>query len=130
MNERIASISAPATGETAPPAMEKMCRYFDSGITRPYDFRKQQLLKARDMVRQYESAIAEALHEDLRKSPEEAYASETGLLLAETRVAIKNLRKWMRPQRAGTDLANFPSSATIYRDPLGVVFIIAPWNYP
>jgi aldehyde dehydrogenase (NAD+) len=130
MNERIASIPAPATGETAPPAMEKMRRYFNSGITRPYDFRKQQLLKARDMVRRYESAIAQALYEDLQKSPEEAYATETGLLLAETRVAIKNLRTWMRPQRTGTDLANFPSSATIYRDPLGVVFIIAPWNYP
>jgi len=131
MNERIAAIPTPAAGETALPAMlEKMRHYFNSGATRSYDFRKKQLQKIRQAVRQNETAIAEALYGDLKKSPEEAYASETGLLLAEIRVTLNSLRKWMRPQRVGTDLANFPSSATIYRDPLGVVLIIAPWNYP
>src|ERR1700709_2108468 len=36
----------------------------------------------------------------------------------------------MLPAYAGTDLLNLPSSSRIYRDPLGVVLIIAPWNYP
>ncbi|HEY4147613.1 MAG TPA: aldehyde dehydrogenase [Chitinophagaceae bacterium] len=132
MNKRIAATApAPATGETNFPAMlESMRRYFDSGATRSYAFRKQQLEKARQMIVNHEAAIARALHEDLKKSPEEAYASETGLLLAEIRVASKKLGDWMRPEHVGTDLANFPSSAVIYRDPLGVVFIIAPWNYP
>ena len=43
---------------------------------------------------------------------------------------LKNLSGWMKPKSSGTDLANFPSSSKIYRDPLGVIFIIAPWNYP
>src|SRR6185369_14331112 len=59
-----------------------------------------------------------------------AYASELGLLLAEINVALKNLHRWMEPQKVGTDLVNFPSQSKIYRDPLGVVLIIAPWNYP
>ena len=36
----------------------------------------------------------------------------------------------MRPQSSRTDLVNFPSSTKIYKDPLGIVLIIAPWNYP
>src|ERR1700752_2394129 len=36
----------------------------------------------------------------------------------------------MQPQSAKTDLVNLPSLSKIYRDPLGVVLIIAPWNYP
>jgi len=132
MNDSLAATApVPPVGDIALPAsLEAMRRYFNSGATRSYDFRKKQLQIIQQAVRRHEKDIAAALYQDLKKSPEEAYASETGLLLAETRVALKNLRQWMRPQRAGTDLANFPSSATIYRDALGVVLIIAPWNYP
>src|SRR6185312_9893805 len=55
---------------------------------------------------------------------------QTGLLLSEIRHAIKNLHKWMKPKNVSTDLVTFPSSAKVYYDPLGVVLIIAPWNYP
>ncbi|HEX4851236.1 MAG TPA: aldehyde dehydrogenase family protein, partial [Puia sp.] len=65
-----------------------------------------------------------------KKSPEESYGTETGLVLADVHLAIKNLKKWMRPQKASTNLVNLPSSSRVYRDPLGVVYIIAPWNYP
>jgi len=78
----------------------------------------------------HEQEIYDALYKDLKKSKEESYASELGLLLAEINVTIKNLRRWMQPQSAKTDLVNLPSRSKIYRDPLGVVLIIAPWNYP
>lgn len=107
-----------------------MRAYFESGITLPYAFRVRQLQLLKEAVIKYEDRIAAALHTDLGKSPEEAYAAETGLVLSAIRQAGKNLRKWMKPQRAKTDLVNLTSSSRIYRDPLGVVFIIAPWNYP
>lgn len=81
-------------------------------------------------IQSHEKDIADTLYADLKKSPEEAYATETGLLLSELNLAIKNLSRWLRPKDAGTDLPNLPSSSKIYRDPLGVVLIIAPWNYP
>jgi aldehyde dehydrogenase (NAD+) len=87
-----------------------------------------QLLK--QALLENEKEIALALYTDLKKSPEETYASETGLVLAEINVALKNLRQWMQPQPVATNLVNFPSSSKIYRDSLGVVLIIAPWNYP
>jgi len=103
---------------------------FNSGVTRSYAFRKKQLLTLQKAIREYEQAINDALYSDLKKNAEETYISETGLVYAEITVALKNLRSWMEPQRVGTDLANLPSTSTIYRDPLGVVLIIAPWNYP
>jgi len=112
------------------PYLSAARNYFNSGATRPYAFRKAQLLKYKQAILDNETAINQALYQDLKKSPEETYASELGLLLAEINGAIKNLHAWMKPRRAGTDLVNLPSSSKIYRDPLGVVLIIAPWNYP
>ncbi len=116
--------------ESLLPSLTAMRNYFNSGETRSYAFRLNQLKKLKSAVLAHEQAINDALYSDLKKSPEEAYASELGLLLAELNTTIKNLRVWMQPQLAGTDLVNMPSSSKIYRDPLGVVLIISPWNYP
>jgi len=81
-------------------------------------------------VLKYEQDLYDALYADLKKNKEETYATELGLVLAEINVALKNLHRWMEPHSAGTDLVNLPSRSKIYRDSLGVVLIIAPWNYP
>lgn len=113
-----------------PPSLQAMRRFYNSGITRDYAFRKQQLLALKRAIIRYEQDIYNALYTDLKRSKEETYATENGLLLAEINVALKNLHKWMRPRRAATNLVNLPSSSFIHYEPLGVVFIIAPWNYP
>lgn len=105
-------------------------QYFQSGATRSYEWRKQQLLLLRQAIVEHEQEIYQALYADLKKSPEEAYGTETGLVLAEINNTLKHLRKWMRPRSVRTNLVNLPSSSKIYRDPLGTVLIIAPWNYP
>jgi aldehyde dehydrogenase (NAD+) len=110
--------------------LQKMRAYYDGGVTRSYSFRKEQLLKFRTVLLKYEKEIYQALYTDLKKSPEEAYASELGLLLSETKMTLKNLRQWMAPKKVSTELVNLPASCKIYRDPFGVVLIIAPWNYP
>jgi aldehyde dehydrogenase (NAD+) len=110
--------------------LDPLRRFFQSGATRPYHWRRQQLQLLLQAVRDDEAAIHEALYTDLKKSPEESYATETGLVLAEIRHTLKYLAKWMRPQKVGTNLVNLPAASRIYRDPLGVVLIIAPWNYP
>ena len=111
-------------------SLQPMRDFFASGATQSYAFRLKQLRALEASVRKHEDAIARALYADLRKSPEEAFAAETGLVLASIRQAIRELRKWMRPQRVKTDLVNFASSSRIYRDARGVVLIISPWNYP
>jgi aldehyde dehydrogenase (NAD+) len=105
-------------------------QYFNTGATLSYHFRKQQLIALQAVIRKYEPAILKALYTDLGKSAEEAYASEVGFTLNEIKYALTHLRKWMQPQSVRTNLLNLPGSSKLYYDPLGVVCIIAPWNYP
>jgi len=107
-----------------------MRRHFQSGTVTSYAERRKQLLLLRNSLLKYEPDIAAALYADLKKSREESYGTETGLVVAELNTTLKHLRQWMKPKRAVTNLVNLPSSSRIYRDPLGVVLIIAPWNYP
>ena len=105
-------------------------RYFDSGMTRSYAFRLEQLKKLKRSILDHEQEIYDALHADLRKSPEETWVTETGLLLQEINHTIKHLKQWMQPEKVGTNLLNLPSSSYLYPSPLGVVLIIGPWNFP
>lgn len=111
-------------------SLENMRRHFNSGITRPYAFRKEQLKKFRASILQHEQELYDALYADLKKSPEESWVTETGLVISELNAAIKHLRDWMEPERVATNLLNLPSRSRIMREPLGVVLIIGPWNYP
>ncbi len=107
-----------------------MRSYFNSGATRSYAFRKQQLIKLRDAIKKFEQPLHEALYVDLKKSPEECWVTETGFLTAEITNTIRNLRKWMEPEGVSTNLLNLPSKSYVLQEPLGVVCIISPWNYP
>lgn len=107
-----------------------MRRYFDSGVTKPYAFRKERLLRLKASVEEYEEKIYAALYSDLHKSKEECWVTENGFFLAELNDVLSNLRKWMEPQPVHTNLLNLPSSSRIMRDPLGVALVIGPWNYP
>lgn len=104
--------------------------HYNSGVTRPYTFRRQQLEKLKSLVLQHEKELHDALHADLKKSPEESWVTETGFLISEINSALRNLHHWMQPEKVRTNLVNFPSSSYVMREPLGVVLIIGPWNYP
>ncbi|MBC7935992.1 MAG: aldehyde dehydrogenase [Rhizobacter sp.] len=107
------------------------CRkFFSSGSTKPYAWRKEQLKKLKAAIENYEAEIYTALYYDLKKSPEECWVTENGLVIAELNNAIKNLKGWMATEKKSTNLLNFPSSSYVLKEPLGVVLIIAPWNYP
>jgi aldehyde dehydrogenase (NAD+) len=105
-------------------------RFFATGATRPYAFRKKQLTVLKSAIQSAVPKIIEAMHRDLRKSEFEAVGTEIGPVLTEIRHTMANLRDWMRPQRMPTPLMFFPSRSVVYPDPLGVVLSIGPWNYP
>ncbi len=107
-----------------------MKQYFESGITRDYAFRKKQLLALKQAVIDHEEEIYAALFKDLKKSKEECWVTENGFFLAELNAAIKNLKLWMEPESVSTNLLNLPSGSRIELEPMGVVLIIGPWNYP
>ena len=102
--------------------------YFESGQTKSYDFRLAQLQKLRQVIIERQDDIVAAAKADLGRPAFEAYF-EIGAL-GEIKVAINKLKAWMKPQRVATGMEVFPGSAWIQPDPLGVVLVIAPWNYP
>jgi len=107
-----------------------MREFFDSGVTRSYQFRKEQLQKLKQTLLEHEQELYDALFADLKKSPEETWVTETGFLLAELNNTLKNFRRWMEPEQAATNLLNLPSSSYVIKEPLGTVLILGPWNYP
>jgi aldehyde dehydrogenase (NAD+) len=111
-------------------SQEKLRHYFNSGATKPHAFRKEQLKKLKAAILNHEQDLYDALYADLKKSPEETWVTETGMVLAELNAALKNLHHWMNPERASTNLLNMPSGSRVLKEPLGVVLIIGPWNYP
>lgn len=98
--------------------------------TKDIGFRVRQLKALKETIQKHESAIAEALFQDLGKSYEEAYLTEISVVLSELGKHINNVRRWAKPKRISTPIALMPSKSYIYQEPFGAALIIAPWNYP
>ncbi|KAI5708892.1 hypothetical protein M8J76_005538 [Diaphorina citri] len=82
---------------------------FDSGKSKPYEFRRRQL---------------QQLHK------QEAVLFEIEFLANDVRNTLNHLKEWMTPEKPGKDIANMLDGVYIYPDPYGVCLIIGAWNYP
>ena len=105
-------------------------QYFLSGATRSWEARIRALDGLEAALRRWETALCDALRQDLNKQPSESYMTEIGLVLEEIRYQKKHLRGWMREKRVPTALSAAPAKSFISPEPYGVVLILAPWNYP
>lgn len=104
--------------------------YFSSGATLGESFRRAALGQLASSVARWEKRLSDALHEDLRRSPADAYTSELALIEGEAWHAERNVRAWMRPQRRKVPLLAWPGRGRVEARPLGLALIISPWNYP
>jgi len=111
-------------------SIENLRAYFLSGATQSYDFRLNQLKRLKKVVLESEKELYQALYADLKKTDEDAWATEIGFFLSELNDTIEHLKSWMQPNTVATNLVNQPSTSYTIQEPLGVVCIIAPWNYP
>ncbi len=113
-----------------PDVVKRLRTTFGSGRTRSADWRREQLGRLTAMLRERESEFANAINRDLGRAPAEAYTTEIGFTTAEADHARRNLSRWMRPERVSPPLVVQPARARVHREPVGVVLIIGPWNYP
>ncbi|HNF48400.1 MAG TPA: aldehyde dehydrogenase [Chitinophagales bacterium] len=104
--------------------------FFNSGKTKDIEYRISQLKKLRKIVVDNEQLIMDALKKDLHKSDMEAYATEVGFLLADIDHTLRDIRKLAKNRRAKTPLFHQLGSSWVQPEPYGVVYVIAPWNYP
>ena len=113
-----------------PGLVKRLRATFDSGRTRPLAWRREQLACVHTMLREQESALLGALAADLGKPATEAYGADVGFLYADLEVARRKVGRWTKPRRVRTPIVVQPAKAQIVHEPLGVVLIIGPWNYP
>lgn len=104
--------------------------FFNTGKTKSAASRVENLKRLKKIILENETEISLALKKDLNKSSEEAFMTEINETLREIDHAIKKTAKWMKPERTMTPLVQQPARSYIQPDPLGVVLIIGPWNYP
>ncbi|NXS31396.1 AL3A2 dehydrogenase, partial [Pomatostomus ruficeps] len=103
---------------------------FNSGRSRPLEFRIQQLKALERMVQEKEKEILAALRADLNKNGPNAYSHEILGVLRELVLAMEKLPSWAAPQTVKKDLMTLRDKAYINYEPLGVVLVIGAWNYP
>ncbi|MFC8359854.1 aldehyde dehydrogenase family protein [Streptomyces griseorubiginosus] len=104
---------------------------FRSGRTKPVEWRTTQLRRLRELLTDNGTELAAALHADLGKSSTEAFRTEIDFTIREIDHTLDHLADWLRPESAPVP-AHLGADATAWTqyDPLGVVLVIAPWNYP
>ncbi|MCH2172430.1 aldehyde dehydrogenase family protein [Myxococcota bacterium] len=114
--------------ETIPLEIDRLRRSFENGRTRPLEWRREQLKRLIRMHEIHADEFVGALQADFGKPTFEAFTSDVSQGKLEAKSALKNLKKWTRPERVG----GLPvmGRARVIREPLGVVLIISPWNYP
>ncbi|NJK75939.1 MAG: aldehyde dehydrogenase [Richelia sp. CSU_2_1] len=103
-------------------------QFFATGKTKDVNFRLEQLNQLKSAIVSNQSRIVDAVKADLNRPEYEAYFEIASI--AEVNYAIKNLKSWVKPRKVPISIEQFPASARIYPEPLGVVLIIGPWNYP
>jgi aldehyde dehydrogenase (NAD+) len=104
--------------------------HYRAGVNRPLARRLEQLSRLRSLLTEGADELEAALAADLGKAAAESQLTEIGVVIGEIDHARRNLRRWLRPKRVPTPLIIAPATSSVLREPLGVVLIIAPWNYP
>ena len=93
--------------------------------------RRRQLTRLKGALLGHKEALAAAVARDFGgHSRDEALLVEIFPLVGGLKAAIRNLGKWMRPSRRRVGWPFLPSRARVMYQPLGVIGIVTPWNYP
>ncbi len=104
--------------------------FFNTDKTRSIAFRKQQLKLFLEALKKNEKEMLDALKADLNKSHAEGFLTEVSNVINETKLAIKNLKKWASPQSVGTPITHKAAKSYRMPEPYGTTLIVSPWNYP
>jgi len=112
-------------------ALDAQRRNFEAAPHPSAAQRQARLKRLEQMVRGHQQAIVDAIGSDFgSRSRVETLTSEVLPTLAAAAHARRHLTGWMRPRRRAVGLNFQPGSNRIEVQPLGVVGVVSPWNYP
>ncbi len=119
-----------ASGRSIPDTVAQLRATFRGGRTKPIEWRLAQLDAIVRLVAEREKDFAEALEQDLGRGAVEAWMADLAPVTSEAKHAAKRLRAWMKPTKVKLPMSVQPGKGWYVYEPLGVVLIIGPWNYP
>ncbi|EFA08035.1 aldehyde dehydrogenase family 3 member B1 [Tribolium castaneum] len=102
---------------------------FNKGFTKNMRYRVKNLKNFIKFLEENETAIVEAMSDDLRKHREEARL-EVFVAINHLKYLIDNVRTWSEPDLAAKRWTDLLDGLYIYHDPLGVVLVMGAWNVP
>ncbi len=96
-----------------------------------YEQRRDDLRRLRQALKSRLDEMAATVSADFgHRSTHESLLADGMTVLGEIDHLLRHLRGWMKPKRVGAGWKFWPARAEIRPEPLGVVGVIAPWNYP
>ena len=104
---------------------------FDAALRPTAAQRQARLRRLEQLVRQHQEAIVDAIGADFgNRSRVETLTSEILPTLGAAAYARRHVASWMRPERRAVSMNFKPASNRVEYQPLGVVGVVSPWNYP
>jgi coniferyl-aldehyde dehydrogenase len=119
------------SAETLPGLLQGLQRAFRADMSPSRTVREDRLRRLGSLIETHADQFAASISADFgTRSAVEIRITETLVLQSALRHSMRHLARWMKPHRVATALAYRPGRALIMRQPVGVVGIISPWNYP
>jgi aldehyde dehydrogenase (NAD+) len=108
----------------------RLRKSFEDGLTRPLEWRKEQLRALKRLLEEGEVELLDAMRADMGKPAVEARLTDLSFVDAEIDIMLRRIKRWAAPRHVGVPIVQQPGRASIVHEPLGVALVIAPWNYP
>jgi len=113
------------------PIHEKQKLAFNADPFPDYATRINNLKKLKSLMLDNQEALIEALRLDFgQRSADDSLIGDLLTTVSGINYTIKQLKKWMKPKRKHIGILFQPASGHVMCQPLGVIGIIVPWNYP
>ncbi len=116
--------------DTIPGVVASLRHSFQSGRTRPLEWRHRQLDGLLRVLDEGGAELVAAMQADFGKPEVEAHATDIAFSITEIKHIRKKVASWVEPRKAKLRLKDKPGKGRVQPEPLGVALIIAPWNYP
>jgi aldehyde dehydrogenase (NAD+) len=115
---------------TLPGLADRLRATFGTGLTRPLEWRRQQLANLARMLRDDAGTLTDAMADDLGKPELEAWLTDVAAVRRDIEGVLRHLDSWAAPRAVPVPWTLWPGRAQTVPEPLGVVLVIGPWNYP